>query len=321
MSKNFDDYVNSLTDDEFDSLIESINRRIDKKKYGVTNFEELAIKCGRKPICPKCKSSTYINDGYTSSGHHRYVCKECDCSYTLLSNSIFNSTKLSLHTIDSYIKLMSYNVPLELLCEIVGISANTAELWRKKIFNTVCDYQDHLILSGNVWIDETYVEDYKVLAIKDGKHLRGLSKSKICIVVAIDQHLNMVAIISGHGKPSSKMIVNALKSHIKVGSTIIHDGEHAHYKLIKELNAKEEFYKADTKSKEYLEHMQLINNMCSWLKSYILRFTSMRVENLQLYLNWFIYLQRVKKQQDKWEKSSRIMRHLLLNESRYTRKY
>lgn len=44
MSKNFDDYVNSLTDDEFDSLIESINRRIDKKKYGVTNFEELAIK-------------------------------------------------------------------------------------------------------------------------------------------------------------------------------------------------------------------------------------------------------------------------------------
>ena len=37
--------------------------------------------------------------------------------------------------------------------------------------------------------------------------------------------------------------------------------------------------------------------------------------NLQSYLNWFIYLQRVKKQQDKWEKSSRIMRHLLLDES------
>lgn len=47
----------------------------------------------------------------------------------------------------------------------------------------------------------------------------------------------------------------------------------------------------------------------------------MRVENLQSYLNWFIYLQRVKKQQDKWEKSSRIMRHLLLNDSKFTRKY
>ena len=83
---------------------------------------------------------------------------------------------------------MSYNVPLELLCEILEISANTAELWRKKIFNSVNDYQNHLVLSGKVWIDETYVEDYKVLATKDGKHLRGLSKSKICIVVAIDQY-------------------------------------------------------------------------------------------------------------------------------------
>ena len=160
-----------------------------------------------------------------------------------------------------------------------------------------------------------------MLATKDGKHLRGLSKSKICIVVAIDQYQNMVAIISGHGKPSSKRIIKALKSHIKEGSTIVHGGEHSHYKLIEELNVKEEFYKADTKSKEYLEHMELINNMCSWLKHYIYKFTSMRVENLQSYLNWFIYLQRVKKQQDKWEKSSRIMRHLLLDDSKFTRKY
>lgn len=50
-------------------------------------------------------------------------------------------------------------------------------------------------------INETYVEDYKVLAIKDGKHLRALSKSKICIVVAIDQYQNMVGIILGFGKP------------------------------------------------------------------------------------------------------------------------
>ena len=42
----------------------------------------------------------------------------------------------------------------------------------------------------------------------------------------------------------------------------------------------------------------------------------MRVENLQSYLNWFIYLQRVKQQQDKWEKSSRIMRYLLLDDSK-----
>ena len=86
MSKSYDDYVNVLNDDEFDSLIESINKRIDKKKYGETNFEDLAIKYGRKPVCPKCGSKEYINDGYTRAGHNRYRCKECNCSYTLLSN-------------------------------------------------------------------------------------------------------------------------------------------------------------------------------------------------------------------------------------------
>lgn len=50
MSKSYDDYVNDLTGDEFDSLIESINKRIDKKKHGETNFEDLAIKYGRKPV-------------------------------------------------------------------------------------------------------------------------------------------------------------------------------------------------------------------------------------------------------------------------------
>ena len=82
MSKSFDDYVNDLTDDEFDFLIKSINKRIDKKKYGETNFEDLAIKYGRKPTCPKCGSKEYINDGYTNAGHKRNRCKECNCSYT-----------------------------------------------------------------------------------------------------------------------------------------------------------------------------------------------------------------------------------------------
>lgn len=317
----FLDYVFKLSSDEFNSLKEAVELRIDKDDYGVTSFEDAALSYGRKPVCPKCGSTLYHEDGYTDSNHKRYECDTCFNRFTLLSNSIFNSAKLPFHKLLKYISLMSYNVPLELMCEILEISQNTAELWRKKIFNTVNNYQDHLFLHGRVWIDESYIEDYEVLAIKEGKHLRGLSKSKICIVVAIDQSKNMIAIISGHGKPSSKRIVDALKTHIKEGSIIVHDGDHSHQRLISDLKCKEEFYKAIKTDSEYLEKMELINNMCSWLKRYLYRFTSMRVENLQSYLNWFIYLQRVKKYSDVWPKNTRILRHLLLDESRFTRKY
>lgn len=149
---------------------------------------------------------------------------------------------------------------------------------------------------------------------------RRLSKTQICIVVAIDSNKNMVAIICGHGKPSSDRIYKTLHNHIRPNLIIVHDGEKAHNKLIRELNLKSEIYKANTKDSLYFEKMALINNMCSWIKRYIWRFIGMDVENLQTYLNWFIYLQRCKRDNDKWPKSERILRHLILERTRYTRK-
>ena len=56
MSKAADrylDYVLSLSSEEFSNLKEAVNIRIDRDEYGITSFEEAAIKYGRKPICPK----------------------------------------------------------------------------------------------------------------------------------------------------------------------------------------------------------------------------------------------------------------------------
>ncbi|MDD6448103.1 MAG: hypothetical protein PUF78_00010 [Lachnospiraceae bacterium] len=83
--------------------------------------------------------------------------------------------------------------------------------------------------------------------------------------MAIDTNGNAYAVICDHGKPSTTRIYNALKNHIEPGSTIVHDGEKAHNKLIKELKCISEAYIAD-KPPEYLMKMALINNMCAWLK-------------------------------------------------------
>ena len=289
----FEDYVFVLSADDFLKLKQAIGNREDKEGYGFTSFEEAALFYERQPLCPECGSKSCFRDGMTPAGHLRYQCRDCGTYFTLLSDSIFNSAKISLH------KLMSFNVPLQLLCEVLDISSNTAELWRKKIFETVNGYQDHLVLSDTIWIDETYLEDYEVLAKKDGKHLRGLSRSKICIVVAIDIHKNMVAVISGHGKPSSRRIMDALKPHIAKGSCIIHDGDKSHLKLIAELDCTQEVYKSDSRDTIYLEHMRFINNMCGWLKRYIWRFIGMDISNLQSYLNWFIYIHRVNNYKDR----------------------
>lgn len=313
------DDVFSLSAEDFQKLQEAIAIRNNKEKYGATTFEELAELYGRKPICPECGSEDISRNGHTPDGKRRYVCRECGRSFTILTNSIFHSTNKSFDAWASYLVMMTYNVPLEMTEEIEGISHPTALLWRHKIFETVNGYQDRLVLHGRVWLDETYVYDSRILHEDGFKKKRGLSKDLICIVVAIDTNGNAYAVICGHGKPSATRIYKAMKDHIKPGSTIVHDGERAHNYLIQRLRCKNEKYIADN-SPEYLKEMALINNMCAWLKRYLYRFIGMDLKYLQSYLNWFVYLYRVKQADEKWPKIPRILRHLILSEVTHKRK-
>ena len=159
----FMDFVFGLDDTQYDLLCDCVNQRNDKKLYGFSSYEEAALYYKRKPMCPRCESILYHKDGYTNAGYIRYRCLTCNCSYTLLSDSIFNSAKIPFHKLMSYIELMSFNVPLDLMCEVLDIASNTAELWRKKIFSTINNYQEHLKFHGTIWIYETYIQDYTVL--------------------------------------------------------------------------------------------------------------------------------------------------------------
>lgn len=322
MSKQnmFTDLVFGLSDKEFSLLQGAVSMRLNKERYGATTFNELAVKYKRMPSCPDCGSEESIKSRLTPDGIQRYICKDCGCRYNLLSNTIFHSTNRSFSCWTTYLTLMTFNVPLEMTEEICRISHPTAMLWRKKVFKTVDGYQNHLYLHGRVWIDETYIQDSSLLHDDDHRKKRGLSKDLLCIAVAIDTNKNTYAVICGHGKPSGRRIYDAFKDHITPGSIIVHDGEKAHNMLISKLKLQSEVYKADTSNQEYLDNKALINNMCSWLKRYIYRFIGMRMVNLQSYLNWFVYLFRVKENVDKWPKMDRILRHLILSDVQYKRK-
>lgn len=110
------DFVFGLDKSQFTLLCDAINQRKDKELYGFSSFEEAALKYKREPICPECNSTLYTKDGHTNAGHNRYKCLMCGYSYTLLSDSIFNSAKIPFYKLMNYIKLMSFNVPLELMC-------------------------------------------------------------------------------------------------------------------------------------------------------------------------------------------------------------
>lgn len=119
----------------------------------------------------------------------------------------------------------------------------------------------------------------------------------------------------GHGKPSSERIKDALLSHIAPGSLIVHGKERSHPAPVKAAKCTDEAYEADATDPVYLGAMGLVSNLCSWLRRHLFRFPGMKKANLQSYLDWFVYLFRVRGDEGKWPETARILRHLLMSDA------
>ena len=198
-----------------------------------------------------------------------------------------------------------------------GVTHKTAFEWCHRVFATVSSYQDRIVLRNRVWNDEVYVNDTDLSKGYGQARKRGLSKQKLCIAIAIDASKNPVAVVCGHGKPSTKRIKEALGAHFAEGSTVVHDKERAHNGVIADRKCSSEAYKADVTDPAYLDTMEMINNLSSWLKRYLWRFTSMDPANLQSCLDWFVCLFRAHQAEDRWPKTARVVRHLMMTDAHH----
>jgi hypothetical protein len=167
---------------------------------------------------------------------------------------------------------------------------NTSRYWLQKLFLTLDGVQDSIILSDKVWLDETFcsviAED--IVRNDDGSILRGLSKNQICIGVATDNRHSLF-IVEGTGKPSQKKTYDTFKSRILPKSTLIHDEETAHKKLVKMLSLESITYKSK-ELKGILDKenpLYPINRAHAILKMFLNSHTGFKREDIQGYLNLF----------------------------------
>ena len=121
-------------------------------------------------------------------------------------------------------------------------SNTTGQYWLIKVFEVLKGIQDDVVLDGRIWLDETYFSKKKSDEIlKDGKKLRGISRNKIGVGVATDGK-HSIFIVTNTSKPSEISTLRTYASHIKEGSTVIHDEEKSHNILVKTLHLQEEKY-------------------------------------------------------------------------------
>lgn len=100
-------------------------------------------------------------------------------------------------------------------------------------------------------------------------------------------------------------------------SLLVHDLERAHNVLVREGGLDSEAHRADIGDPVRLERMEMVNDLCSWLKRYLWRFTGMSPKNLQSYLDWYVYLFRVNQARDRRGPTARVVRHMLRSEATF----
>jgi len=242
--------------------------------------------------CPFCASEKYKKNGLTKSGIQRYMCV-CGKTFIPTTGTIFDEHRISIS------EWMEYCLNLFRHVSITASSWNnknaftTSRYWLQKLFMTLETVQDAIVLSDCVWLDETFytVRSEDIVRKDDGTKLRGLSQNQICIGVATDKQYTLF-LVEGNGQPSQKKTFETFRSHIKPGSILIHDEEHAHAKLVKELSLESRAYSSkDIKDLADKDNpLNPVNRCHDILKKFLNAHSSFDRDNLQGYLNLFAFV-------------------------------
>ncbi len=242
--------------------------------------------------CPYCGSERFKKRAKTSNGIQRYQCV-CGRSFLPTTLTIFDEHRVAISEWMEYCLNLFRYVSLNADSWNNKNAFTTSRYWLEKLFLTLEGIQDDIVLSGAVWLDETYypVVNAGIDRKADGTKYRGLSHNQICIGVATDK-AQVVCLVEGFGKPSPKKSFDSFRPHIAPGSILIHDKEGAHKKLVKELGLKSQAYLSkdlrgmDDKSNP----LAPVNDIHDRLKKFLNAHSGFSRSHMQDFMNLFAFV-------------------------------
>ena len=291
-----------LVEDTISEWYEAKHRATSNSEIDFIN--SILIKC-----CHHCSSSKIVKNGFNRNNIQNYFCKDCGRNFNPLTNTIFDSRKIPISEWFEYLlHLFEYHSITSSAYDNRNANS-TGEYWLIKVFEVLKDIQQDVVLSGRIFIDETYFSKKKSDVItKNGKKLRGISINKIGVATAISEDMKSSFLIATNtSKPSRKSTLNSYASHIEEGSTIIHDGDNSHIVLIETLHLNsEEHPSIETKNLKDKENpMYPINHYHSLLKRFMRAHSGYNRDNLQDWLNLFWFI--TNKPNDRYDKVLRFI--------------
>ncbi len=238
--------------------------------------------------CPRC-GGPLAGAGLNRSGVRRWRCKACGRVSTPVTGTIFDNSKLPATAwADFVLQALSFE-SLAAITREDRRSGTTTPYWMAKLFAVLEGVQDGVVLSGRVWVDETFwpVAPRDAVLGPDGRKVGGLSRNQICIGVGVDDSGRALLVREGLGKPSKAMTWAAFGDRIEAGSTLVHDLDRSHPVLVERLGLASEAYNAKLLKgvPDALNPLEPVNRACFLLKTLLRAHPGFDRGRLQGYLD------------------------------------
>lgn len=243
------DMIKSLSEQDFIKLKNAIISRTSTSKTLSEYIEELRFSNGR--VCPICGSIHIVRNGHRKDGKQRFICRDCNKSFVINTNSITAGTHKDFDTWQKYIDCMMNGFSIRKAAEVCEINTKTAFIWRHKILDTLQNMQSDVLLNGIVEADETFFavsykgnhkhSKYFTMPRKSRHrgssiHTRGLSKEQVCVLCAVNRNGLSYAKVGKLGKVSKMCLEIVFNNRIKENSTLCTDKEKAYRKFSETMN-------------------------------------------------------------------------------------
>ena len=304
--------VNQLTAAEREEFIEILNEYGHRDKIG---FVKKSVHQNRQVACPHCCNTDIYGHG-TYRGRSRYQCKTCHKTFNDHTGTALSGIKKE-KKFQAYLELLIESVSIRKAAKQLDLSISTVFTWRHKLLSALWQTNGSLF-SGIVEIDDKQLD----ISEKGNKHLgresykrpsdrttkRGVSNDKISVMVATDRANNTTMKVAKKGRIDFQSIDESIGCYVQKTNILCSD---SHPSIIWWASSKGLEHHTFVASKQHVKdkcfHVQHVNSLDNRFERWQKQFYGVATKYLQNYLNWFVFLEKVKKVSDKYSELIKTM--------------
>jgi len=288
-------FIPQLTRDEKVGLLTALRAAL---------AEELARTESIPKACPRCGGMSFVKKGRGSDDTQRYLCKECNKTFSCKTYNLLANSKLDAETWMTFAECMADSLSLRESAARCGVSLYTSWFMRMR----VCEVMGRCkqpVRKGTFHVDDTLVRDslsgnheqtwFKMprKAYRNGqdgaKSRRGRSKAQIVVECGINEYGDCFCEVLDRGAPGAGDLAMCLARNIPEGSTVISDGQPSY-----EYAARGFKHIVIDPKDPFTGNINMVNALHSRLKAFLRLFNGVSTRRLQRYLDWFCYKEQFK---------------------------